>query len=294
MAITASMVKELRERTGAGMMECKKALVEANGDMEAAITAMRKSGQAKAAKRAGHVAAEGIISIASSTDNKKAYMIEVNSETDFVARDENFCHFAKQLVQRGLESEADTVDALLNTTVKPEDSKTLEEARMGLVAKIGENVQLRRVALLMSTGTVGSYLHGHRIGVLVALDKEAPELAKDIAMHVAATNPLAVDADSVSTELIEKEKEIFSAQAKDSGKPDHIIEKMVVGRVAKFLKEVCLVDQPFVKDPDQTVGQLLKADGVNVVGFVRFEVGEGIEKESVDFAEEVQAQIKGK
>ena len=292
--ITASMVKELRERTGAGMMECKKALVEASGDIEAAITAMRKSGQAKAAKRAGRVAAEGIVLIASSADNKKAYIIEVNSETDFVARDENFRVFAERLVQRGLESEADSVDTLLNSSVKEGDSKTLEEARTELVAKIGENIQLRRVALLSCSGTIGSYVHGDRIGVMVALDDDHPELARDIAMHIAATNPLAVTADNVPAEVIEKEKEIFSVQAKESGKPDNIIEKMVSGRIAKFLKEVCLVDQPFVKNPDQTIAQLLKAAGTNMINFVRFEVGEGIDKESVDFAEEVQAQIQGK
>ena len=198
------------------------------------------------------------------------------------------------IAQRGLECEAGDINTLLSAPIKAGASKTLEQARTELVAKIGENIQLRRVALLESTGIIGSYIHGDRIGVIVALDKDIPELAKDIAMHIAATNPLAVDADSVSAELIEKEKEIFSAQAKQSGKPDNIIEKMVVGRITKFLKEICLVDQPFIKDTEKTVGQLLKANGASAIDFIRFEVGEGIEKESVDFAEEVQAQVKGK
>ncbi|MCB1828510.1 MAG: elongation factor Ts, partial [Coxiellaceae bacterium] len=252
-----------------------------------------KSGQAKAAKRAARTAAEGVVLIASSSDNKKAYMVEINCETDFVARDENFRGFSENLVQRGLQTEAEGIDALLASPEKEGASKTLEEARAELVAKIGENVQLRRFAMEASSGTVGSYQHGDRIGVIVALDKDEPELAKDVAMHVAATNPQAISAEGVSSELIEKEKEIFVSQAKDSGKPDEIIEKMVLGRISKFLKEICLVDQAFIKDPDQTVGALLKASGANVVSFVRFEVGEGIEKETVDFAEEVQAQLKG-
>lgn len=294
MAITASMVKELRERTGAGMMECKRALVETKGDMEVAIIAMRKSGQVKAAKRAGRIAAEGAIVIALGVDKKNAFMAEINCETDFVARDENFRGFVDQLAVRGLEIEASSVDVLLNASEKEGAPKTLEEARAELVVTIGENIQLRRVALLEANGTVGAYCHGGRIGVLVALDKDEPELAKDIAMHVAAMNPQAVDSYNVSEDIIEKEKEIFSAQAKESGKPDNIIEKMVTGRIAKFLKEVCLVDQAFIKDQDQTVGKLLKDNGASVLSFVRFEVGEGIEKETVDFAEEVQAQIKGK
>ena len=293
MSITASMVKELRERTGAGMMECKKALQETNGDIEAAITAMRKSGQAKAAKRAGKIAAEGGIVIRSSDDNKKSYMIEVNSETDFVARDTNFKEFTNLLAQRAIETGASDVQTLLDASASDGNEQTLEQLRQELIVKIGENIQVRRVAHLESKGIVGAYKHGDRIGVIISLDADKPELAKNIAMHIAATNPQAVDADKVSKDVIEKEREIFSAQAKESGKPDNIIEKMITGRVAKFLKEVCLVDQSFVKNPDQTVGALLKAEGVNVLGFVRFEVGEGIEKQTQDFAQEVKAQIQG-
>lgn len=293
MTITASMVKELRERTGAGMMECKKALVEAGGDMEAAITAMRKSGQAKAAKRAGRIAAEGIILIALSDDHKTACMVEINCETDFVARDENFRRFADQVVQRGLATRSDSAESLLAASFEEGNAKTIEEARAELVAKIGENVQLRRAVCITSEGTIGAYSHGDRIGVITALDKSETDLATDIAMHIAAMNPQAIDSDNVSPDLIAKERDIFSSQAKESGKPDNIIEKMVEGRIAKFLKEICLVDQPFVKNPDQTIAQLLKAGNAAVTNFIRFEVGEGIEKEVVDFAEEVHAQIKG-
>jgi elongation factor Ts len=292
MTITASMVKELRERTGAGMMECKKALVASNGDLEAAITAMRKSGQAKAAKRAGRIAAEGAILIANRTDNKSAYMIEVNSETDFVVRDKNFKAFANLLVQRGLETSKANAADLMASPVSDGESVTLEQARTELVAKIGENVQLRRVATESSTGIVGTYMHGERIGVLVSLDKDLPDLAKDIAMHIAATNPLAIDDSGVPQDVIDKERDIFSAQAKASGKPDVIIEKMVTGRITKFLKEICLLEQNFVKDDAQSVGAMLKSSDAKVLSFVRFEVGEGIEKQTVDFAEEVQAQLK--
>jgi len=293
MSITASMVKELRERTGAGMMECKKALQETNGDMEEAITSMRKRGQAKAAKRAGKIAAEGVVVIESNDNNKQASMIEVNCETDFVARDTNFKAFTSTLVKRCIETNAEDAQALLQAAAVDGEDQTLEQVRQELIVKIGENVQLRRVASLASDGVVGAYNHGDRIGVIVSLDQASPELAKDVAMHIAATNPQAVDANSVPTELIEKEREIFSAQAKESGKPDNIIEKMVTGRIAKFLKEICLLDQPFVKNPDQTVGDLLKAEKASVIGFVRFEVGEGIEKETQDFAEEVKAQVQG-
>jgi len=293
MSVTASMVKELRERTGAGMMDCKKALQEAQGDMEAAITAMRKSGQAKAAKRAGKIAAEGVIVIRMSSDSKKAFIMELNCETDFVARDTNFKEFATALALRGLDTEAADSQTLMESPVSDGKEQTLEQLRQELVVKIGENIQLRRVASITSSGIVGSYKHGDRIGVIIGLDRNDPELAKDIAMHIAAANPQAVDADSVPTDVIEKEREIFSAQAKETGKPDNIIEKMVTGRIAKFLKEICLVDQAFVKDPDQTVRDLLKAKNTNVTGFVRFEVGEGIEKKTQDFAEEVEVQVRG-
>jgi len=292
--IKASLVKALRERTGAGMMECKKALVEVDGDIEAAIELMRKRGQAKAAKRAGQTAREGKVFIAVSPDSKQAYMVEVNCETDFVARDENFCLFVERLAQRGLESKAETVEKLLNLPdVATAGEQTLEAQRTALIAKVGENIQLRRVARLTSAGLIGTYCHGSRIGVMVSLDQPVPDIAKEIAMHVAAMNPQAVDADRVSPQLIEKEREIYLAQAKESGKPEAIVEKMVAGRIAKFIKEICLVEQIFVKDPDKTIKSLLHPHGAHVLDFVRFEVGEGVEKEIVDFAKEVQAQIKG-
>lgn len=292
MNITASMVKELRSRTGAGMMECKKALQEANGDIEAAIVGMRKRGQLKAAKRAGKIAAEGIIEMCVSVDNKQAIMLELNSETDFVARDTHFREFAAKLAQTGLDNKTKNVESLLALTATGSDN-TLEQERQALVAKIGENVQLRRIALVESDALVGSYKHGDRIGVLIALNKAESGLARDLAMHIAATNPQAIDESALSADVIAKERDIFVAQAKESGKPDNIIEKMVTGRIAKFVKEVCLIEQPFVKEPDQTVKNLLKAQDASVLEFMRFEVGEGIEKETVDFAEEVRAQAQG-
>lgn len=283
--ITATMVKELRELTDAGMMDCKKALSETNGDMQAAADYLRKNGQAKAAKRAGKIAAEGAIVVALSDDKKQACMIEVNCETDFVARDTNFKSFATQLVQAGLSVNANDVNTLM--------SGTLESAREALVAKIGENIQARRVTTLSAPGCVGAYLHGERIGVLVALDQPNLELAKDIAMHVAAINPQAVDASGLSKEVLAKEREIVTAQAQTSGKPANIIEKMVEGRLQKYVQEVCLVHQPFVKNPDQTVQDLLKAANAKVLSFVRFAVGEGIEKVVTDLAAEVNATLKG-
>lgn len=282
--ITASMVKELRERTGAGMMECKKALVEAAGDIEAAITEMRKRGQAKAAKRAGKTAAEGIIVVKQNADNTVAFMAEVNSETDFVARDTSFNEFANKVAAEGL------VNSVSDLAAMP---AAIEEERMQLVNKIGENIQLRRVALLESTGTIGAYIHGGRIGVLVALDKNEQALAKDVAMHIAASNPASISEKDIPADLLERERDIFIDQAKQTGKPDNIIEKMVEGRIKKFIKESCLVGQPFVKNPDQTVAELLASKQAEVTAFVRFEVGEGIEKEVVDFAEEVKAQVQG-
>lgn len=293
MTISAGLVKELRELTGAGMMECKKALQETNGDIEEAITMMRKRGQAKAAKRAGRVAAEGVIVIATNNDHNQAFIVEVNSETDFVARDDNFKQFAATVAQRGLAAQATDVAALLEVTSADNGGESIEVLRQQLVTKIGENIQVRRCHLLESDGAVGSYLHGDRIGVLVALDKADDELVKDVAMHVAASKPQAVDEDQISKDVINKERDILIAQAKESGKPDNIIEKMVDGRMKKFLEESCLVGQPFVKNPDQTVGDLLKAKSAKVSAFVRFEVGEGIEKETVDFADEVKAQMQG-
>ncbi|MCH9644880.1 MAG: translation elongation factor Ts [Gammaproteobacteria bacterium] len=293
MTITAAMVKELRERTGAGMMECKKALQEVNGDMEEAITEMRKRGQAKAAKRAGKIAAEGAIALQISDDVKKAFMVEVNSETDFVARDENFVGFIDKLAGIGLEQAVDSAEALLALSSSDEQFATIEDERMGLIHKIGENINVRRAALLESNGCVGAYKHGARIGVLVAIDTGDAELARDLAMHIAAMSPQAIDESGMPEAVVAKEREIFIAQAKESGKPDNVIEKMVTGRIAKFMKEACLLGQTFVKNPDQLISALLKEKGAKVLSFVRFEVGDGIEKETVDFAEEVRAQVQG-
>jgi len=292
-AITAAMVKELRELTGAGMMECKKALTEAGGDIDTAIDNMRKNGQAKAAKKAGRVAAEGAIVIATNSENTVGHILEINCETDFVARDENFKKFALALAKCGIDTQSNELSELMAQPMPEFDGMTAEQAREALVVKIGENIQVRRLGTVGSNGMVGSYLHGDRIGVLVAIDQVNAELAKDIAMHIAATNPMAIDADEVPASVIEKEREIASAQAKESGKPENIIEKMVEGRIQKFIKEVCLVHQPFVKNPDQTISALLKAAGATVTAFIRFEVGEGIEKEVTDLAAEVSATLKG-
>ncbi len=291
MAITAALVKDLRERTGAGMMECKKALVETDGDIEAAIELMRKSGAAKAEKKAGRTAAEGIIAFKSSDDGKKAVMVEVNCETDFVTKGDDFQNFAAEVAQLALDNMPADIDALLGLTMASGD--TVAEATKNLIAKIGENINVRRVVCKTTDGVLGSYLHGGRIGVLVELQGGDEALAKDIAMHVAASNPACVSEDDVDPALIEKEKEIFTAQAAESGKPPEIVEKMVGGRIKKFLKEITLTGQPFVKNPDQTVEQLLKEAGATVTGFERLEVGEGIEKKVENFAEEVMAQAQG-
>lgn len=290
MAISAALVKELRERTGAGMMECKKALVESDGDIDVAIENLRKSGQAQAAKKAGRTAAEGRIVIEASADAKQAALVEVNSETDFVAKDDNFVQFANAVAARVLAERPADVDALGTLSL---DGSSVEEARKALVAKIGENIAVRRFVLLETDGVLGIYLHGTRIGVVVDLEGGDEELARDIAMHVAATRPLCVSEEDVSREEIEKEREIYTAQAAESGKPAEIVAKMVEGRIKKFLKENTLVGQPFVKNPDQTIEELLKQAGARVKRFVRFEVGEGIEKKSENFAEEVMAQARG-
>ena len=288
MSITAGQVKELRERTGAGMMECKKALVETNGDLEAAVEQLRKSGLAKADKKAGRVAAEGAIVFAS--EGQRAVLVEVNSETDFVAKDDNFRGFADEVA--ALAIKADDVDGLNAATMA--NGNSVEENRQQLVAKIGENVQVRRLASLEApNGVVGTYIHGGRIGVAVALTGGDEDLARDIAMHVAALNPAFRDAEDVPAEVMQKEKEILVAQAADSGKPADIIEKMVQGRLKKHLAEITLTGQPFVKDGDITVGQLLKDKGASIDAFVRLEVGEGIEKEESDFAAEVMQQARG-
>jgi len=291
MQINAAMVKELRQRTGAGMMECKKALVEAGGDMEAAVEAMRIAGLAKADKKAGRVAAEGIVTAATADDGKSAVLVEVNCETDFVAKGDDFVDFAKGIAAQVLAGQPADVEAL--GALQMGDGRSVEQARQELIAKIGENIQVRRFQRIESAGHIGSYLHGTRIGVLSALEGGDAALAKDIAMHIAASRPLCVSDEQVPADVLEKEKAILAAEARESGKPEEIIEKMVNGRVRKYLAEITLVGQPFVKDPDQTVGKLLKAGGASVSGFVRLEVGEGIEKKEENFAEEVMAQVKG-
>ncbi len=290
MSITASLVKELRERTGAGMMECKKALVETDGDLDAAIEHLRKSGLAKADKKAGRVAAEGAVIAAGNEGN--AVLVEINCETDFVAKDDNFLGFANRVAELALETGHDTVESLSGTVFGDGDS--IEDRRQQLVAKLGENIQIRRIAhMSIDGGTIGHYIHGGRIGVLVGLTGGDDALARDIAMHVAALNPQYVDEDTVPADVLEQEKAILKAQAQDSGKPAEIIEKMITGRLRKHLAEITLVGQPFVKDGDQTVGKLLKSAGAEVVGMVRLEVGEGIEKEESDFAAEVMEQARG-
>ncbi len=286
MAITAALVKELRERTGAGMMDCKKALVETDGDIELAIENMRKSGQAKAAKKAGRVAAEGIILVKSS-DNA-AVVIELNSETDFVAKDASFNEFGSKVVEIAVANKIGDIDALKAADYG--NGETVEEALTNLIAKIGENMNLRRIQLVEGDN-LGAYVHGVRIGVLAVLNGGDAELAKDVAMHVAACNPQFVNPEDVPADVVEKEKAIQVEIAVNSGKPQEIAEKMVIGRMKKFTGEISLTGQPFVKDPSVSVADLLKKAGASVVEFVRFEVGEGIEKEEGDFAAEVAAQV---
>lgn len=292
-AISAALVKELRERTGAGMMECKKALEKSgvDGDIEKAIEELRKSGRTKADKKAGRVAAEGMVIVAS--DHNRTAMLEINCETDFVGRDDNFLRFTKEAIQVVLSTGISDV-ALLAAAPYGHSGKTVEEARQELVAKVGENVQIRRIIVLDNTGdTTGTYLHGNRIGVIVSLDVVKPDVARDVAMHIAASKPLVISPDQVPSDLIEKEKEIYAAQAASTGKPQEIVDKMVLGRVKKFLDEVSLQGQPFVKDPNVTVGQLLAQNQAKVLAFHRFEVGEGIEKVVEDFKEAVMSQIQG-
>lgn len=291
MSISASLVMELRARTGAGMMECKKFLIATNGDIEAAITEMRKAGQAKADKKADRVAAEGVVIIARSADGRTAVMLEINSETDFVARDENFTNFANTVAEVALNSSVSTIEEL--SALPFTSSTSVEQARQELVAKIGENIKLRRLERMScDSGVIGCYLHGSRIGVMAALKSNNEELAKDIAMHIAASKPIVVSKDQVSAEAIENEREIFTAQAKESGKPQDIIDKMIEGRINKFIDEVSLLGQPYVKNPDIKVGQLLKEKNTEVLSFVRYEVGEGIEKKEDNFVEEVMAQVR--
>jgi elongation factor Ts len=286
------MVKELRERTGAGMMECKKALTETGGDMEVAIDLMRKSGRAKADKKAGRVAAEGAIVI--SERGAEAAIVEINCETDFVAKDGQFRAFAAKLAELVLDQAPGDVEALKALPLPGAGDLSVEQARLELVSKIGENIQLRRFQRVGAAGDrLGRYLHGQRIGVLVDMKGGDDRLAKDIAMHIAASRPVCITEQDIPRPLLDKEKEILSAQAQDSGKPAHIIDKMVQGRLKKYLAEITLLGQPFVKDPDKTVGQLLSAAGAEVLSFIRLEVGEGIEKKAESFAQEVMAQVKG-
>lgn len=280
--ITASLVKELRDRTGLGMMECKKALTEASGDIELAIDNLRKSGQAKAAKKAGNIAAEGAIVVAQ--DGNTAIIMEVNSQTDFVARDANFADFASNVARIALAAR-DTDPAKI-AGLGYANGQTVEEARVALVQKIGENIQVRRAELIEGQ-RLASYVHGLKIGVVVALEGGNDELARDVAMHIAAAKPEAITPEDVNPALVAKEREIAEAKAAESGKPANIVEKMVEGAVKKYLSEVSLVEQAFVKDPDTKVGQLLVKNGAKVTRFVRLEVGEGIEKKEVDFAAEV-------
>jgi elongation factor Ts len=291
MAITAALVKELRERTGAGMMECKKALVETNGDIDAAIEAMRKSGQAKAAKKAGRVAADGVVELRIADDERAAIVVEINSETDFVAKDENFAGFAAAVADTALTSGVADVQALASQPLAGQGNQTVDEARQALIAKIGENVAVRRMQRFDDAeGRILSYRHGVRIGVLVELVGGDEALGRDIAMHIAASSPLCVSAEDVPAAALEKEREIFKAQALESGKPADIIDKITEGRLRKYLEEVTLLGQAFVKDPDTSIGDLLKANKAVVKRFVRMEVGEGVEKKVENFAEEVKAQ----
>jgi len=291
MTITAALVKELRERTGAGMMDCKKALVETNADLEAAIDLMRASGAAKAAKKAGRVASEGLVNVTISGDNKNAVMLEVNSETDFVTKGQPFIDFVNALGVLALKTKPKSVETFLTQTL--ESGETVDEAREGIIAKIGENVSVRRLQNVSAeSGILGAYKHGDRIAVLAVLSGKDSGLAKDIAMHIAASRPECISEEDLSNEILEREKAIFIEQAKESGKPDSIIEKMIIGRMKKFVNEVTLYGQAFIKDPDISVGKLVKSKNATVESFVRFEVGEGIEKMEDNFVEEVMAQAR--
>ena len=288
--ITAALVKELRERTGAGMMECKRALQEIGGDIEAAVELMRKAGQAKADKKASRIAAEGLIALRQAVG--EVAMVEINCETDFVTKNEDFRAFAAAVAEVALRDAPADLDALLALNMA--NGQSVEQNRRECIAKIGENVNVRRFARLATpTGVLGGYLHGTRIGVLVELDGGDADLAKDIAMHIAASRPLCISSDQISADLIAKEKEIYAAQAATSGKPANIIEKMVEGKLRKYFDEVTLLGQPFVKDPDQSVEKLLKTHKAAAIRFERFELGEGIEKKADNFAAEVMAQVRG-
>lgn len=284
MAVSASLVKELRDRTSLGMMECKKALAETDGDVELAIENLRKASGLKAAKKADRTAADGVVAVKVADDNSFAVVVEVNSETDFAARDEGFLGFVGKVVDSAFTNKTDDLSVVVNAEIG--------KAREELVQKIGENIGVRRISLSQPEGIVGAYVHSNnRIAVLVELKGGNADLAKDIAMHVAAVNPQVLSPNDMAPELLEKEKDIIKAQPDMAGKPEAIVEKMMVGRIQKFLKENSLLEQPFVKNPELTVGKLASAAGAEVVSFTRFEVGEGIEKDETDFAAEVAAQV---
>jgi elongation factor Ts len=289
MNITADTVKQLRERTGAGMMECKKALVETQGDLDAAAELMRKTGLAKADKKAARVAAEG--TVAAERSGNSAALVEVNCETDFVARSDEFQAFARELAKTALANSPGTLDALLAAS---NAAGSFEDQRRALIAKIGENISVRRFVKVSAPGALGTYVHGSRIGSLVALEGGDEALARDLAMHVAAVKPAYIDASEVPAAVLDKEREILTEQTKGEKKPPDIIAKMVEGRLRKYLAEITLMGQPFVKDPDTTVEKLVKKAGAKVVKFVRYEVGEGIEKKQDDFVKEVMDQVKAR
>ncbi|MFP4146793.1 MAG: translation elongation factor Ts [Halorhodospira sp.] len=289
MSVSADLVKQLRERTGSGMMECKKALVEADGDLEAAAELMRKKGLAKADKKAGRVAAEGRIAAARSEDGATGVLVEVNSETDFVGNGEEFRRFADAVAHCALQAGVDDLDGLLAAEL---DGKSMETVRQEMVAQLGENIELRRLIRYADGKPVAQYLHGARIGVMVELEGGDEQLGRDLAMHIAASAPICVSEEDVPSEQLESEKEVLMAQARESGKPEEIIQKMVDGRLKKHLSEITLLGQPFVKDPDQSVADLLQERGARVTRFARFEVGEGKEKKDENFADEVMAQVR--
>ena len=291
MTITADAVKQLRERTGAGMMECKKALVETSGDLDAAAELMRKQGLAKADKKAARIAAEGVIAIAAAPDGRAGAMVEVNCETDFVAREHAFRAFAQEVAAVALAQRPASLAALL--TLPLASGASVDERRRTLVAKVGENIDLRRFAVVEAREFLGAYVHGTRIGALVAMEGARPELAHDLAMHVAASNPQYLSPAQVAPEVIAKEREVLTEQARAEGKPPEIVTKMVEGRLRKTLNELTLTGQPFVKDPDISIEKLLKAAAAKVTSFQRFEVGAGIVKRQEDFVAEVMAQVKG-
>jgi elongation factor Ts len=293
MEITASLVKELRERTGAAMMDCKNVLKETAGDIEAAIQLLREKGAIKAAKKGDRIAAEGLVAFAVSADHRKAVLVEVNCETDFVARAEDFIQFTQKVAELALQNNAHDSKQLNDIIFDAAENLNVEAKRQALIAKLGENINIRRIALVNSHGLIGAYNHGNRIGVLVAMKSGEMSLAKDLAMHVAALQPLVVSPEQISAELIAKEREIYTVQAAESGKPADIVAKMVDGRIKKYLDEVSLLGQPFVKDQNVPVHKVLTAQKAEVESFVRFEVGEGVEKQVVDFASEVMAQVKG-